>query len=98
MSKPLPALATRCVHAGEAADPLGSPHTPVYASTTFKFANTAELLDVVEGRKPGALYTRYGLGPEERARRGITDTMVRLSVGLEDVGDLIADLDQALAS
>lgn len=57
------ALATRCIHAGEIDDPHGSPHTPIYTSTTFKFASTADLLDVVDGRKPGSLYTRYGLNP-----------------------------------
>jgi len=41
--------------------------------------------------------THHGLTPEERARRGITDAMLRLSVGLEDADDLIADLEQALA-
>jgi len=56
-------LSTRCVHAGEIADAHGSPHTPVYTTTTFKFASTAELLDVVDGRKAGSLYTRYGLNP-----------------------------------
>ena len=40
--------------------------------------------------------THHGLTPEERARRGIVDGMVRLSVGLEDAEDLIADLKQAL--
>jgi cystathionine beta-lyase/cystathionine gamma-synthase len=34
---------------------------------------------------------------EERDRAGIDDGLIRLSVGLEDVEDLIADLDQALA-
>jgi cystathionine beta-lyase/cystathionine gamma-synthase len=34
---------------------------------------------------------------ERRAQLGITDNLVRLSVGIEDVEDLIADLDQALA-
>lgn len=34
--------------------------------------------------------------PEERRRRGITDGLLRLSVGLEDVDDLLADLEQAL--
>lgn len=34
--------------------------------------------------------------PEERARWGITDTLVRYSCGIEDAGDLIADLEQAL--
>jgi len=56
-------LDTRCVHAGELADAHGSPHTPTYTTTTFKFASTAELLDVVDGRKAGSLYTRYGLNP-----------------------------------
>lgn len=60
-------LATRCVHAGEGADPHGSPHVPVYDTTTFKFPSTAALLDVVEGRKAGALYTRYGLNPTLQA-------------------------------
>jgi cystathionine gamma-synthase len=40
--------------------------------------------------------THHGLTAEERARRGISDAMLRLSVGLEDAGDLIADLEQAL--
>lgn len=56
-------LSTRCVHAGEIKDPHGSPHTPVYTTTTFKFDSTADLLDVVDGRKTGSLYTRYGLNP-----------------------------------
>lgn len=56
-------FATRCVHAGELEDAHGSPHTPIYTTTTFKFPSTADLLDVVDGRKPGSLYTRYGLNP-----------------------------------
>jgi cystathionine beta-lyase/cystathionine gamma-synthase len=35
---------------------------------------------------------------EERAAAGITDDLVRLSLGLEDVEDLWADLDRALPS
>ena len=42
--------------------------------------------------------THHDLSPEARARRGITDTMIRVSVGLENADDLIADLDQALQS
>jgi cystathionine gamma-synthase len=60
-------LATNCVHAGEITDALGSPHTPIYTTTTFKFSSTADLLDVVEGRKAGSLYTRYGMNPTIRA-------------------------------
>jgi cystathionine beta-lyase/cystathionine gamma-synthase len=35
---------------------------------------------------------------EEKAHTGITDNMIRLSVGLEDTDDLIEDLRQALDS
>jgi cystathionine beta-lyase/cystathionine gamma-synthase len=60
-------LSTRCVHAGERRDAEGSPHTPIYNTTTFGFRSTADLLDVVEGRRPGNLYTRYGLNPTIRS-------------------------------
>ncbi len=60
-------LSTRCVHAGEAKDAEGSPHTPIYNTTTFGFRSTADLLDVVEGRRPGSLYTRYGMNPSIRS-------------------------------
>jgi cystathionine beta-lyase/cystathionine gamma-synthase len=33
----------------------------------------------------------------QREKLGITDGLIRLSVGIEDVADLMADLDQALA-
>jgi cystathionine gamma-synthase len=67
MTKESSHLATRCVHAGELDDAHGSPHTPLYSSTTFKFASTADIVDVVQGRKSAALYTRYGLNPTIRS-------------------------------
>jgi cystathionine beta-lyase/cystathionine gamma-synthase len=33
---------------------------------------------------------------EERVKRGLTDGLVRISVGIEDIEDIIADLKQAL--
>jgi cystathionine gamma-synthase len=60
---PCPALATRAIHGSTLKDAHGSPHVPIYTTTTFAFASTADLLDVVDGRKPGSLYTRYGLNP-----------------------------------
>jgi cystathionine beta-lyase/cystathionine gamma-synthase len=45
-----------------------------------------------------ATMTHAALGEEGRRRIGITDGMVRISVGIEDVEDIIADLDQALAA
>ena len=44
-----------------------------------------------------ASLTHRMVAPEERAAAGITDGLVRLSVGLEDVEDIIADLDRAMA-
>ena len=54
---------TRCVHAGEIDDAHGAPHTPIYNTTTFRFPSTAAVLDVLEGRRRGAIYTRYGFNP-----------------------------------
>jgi cystathionine gamma-lyase len=45
-----------------------------------------------------ALMTHSGLSPERRRALGIVDSLIRISVGIEDVDDLIADLDQALAA
>jgi cystathionine gamma-lyase len=44
-----------------------------------------------------ALMTHSGLSAERRRELGIGDSLIRLSVGIEDVQDLVADLDQALA-
>jgi methionine-gamma-lyase len=43
-----------------------------------------------------ASLTHRMVPPEERAASGITDGLVRLSVGLEDIEDIIGDLEQAL--
>jgi len=45
-----------------------------------------------------ATMTHAGLGTKGRAAIGITDGMVRISVGIEDVDDILDDLDQALAA
>jgi cystathionine gamma-lyase len=44
-----------------------------------------------------ATMTHVSIPPETRRAMGIGDDLIRLSVGIEDVTDLIADLDQALA-
>ena len=44
-----------------------------------------------------ASMTHASVPPERRAALGITDGLVRISAGIEDIADLIADLDQALA-
>ena len=45
-----------------------------------------------------ATTTHRQLGPEELAKAGVSEDMVRLSIGIEHVDDIIADLDQALAA
>lgn len=40
--------------------------------------------------------THHNVGPEGRAEMGVTDGMLRINVGLEDVDDLMEDVDQAL--
>lgn len=56
-------MTTRMIHSGFIKDALGSPHLPLYDTTTFKFDSTRQLLDVVEGKTDGFLYTRYGANP-----------------------------------
>ncbi len=40
--------------------------------------------------------THASVPPEKREQLGITDGLVRISVGIEDIEDIISDLDQAL--
>ena len=47
--------------------------------------------------QPG-IVSYYDTAPEDRRALGITDELVRLSVGIEDTDDLLADFEQALAS
>ena len=42
--------------------------------------------------------THSGVPKATRDRLGVTDSLVRISIGIEDPDDLIADLDQALAA
>ncbi|MCF8506825.1 MAG: PLP-dependent aspartate aminotransferase family protein [Caulobacter sp.] len=44
-----------------------------------------------------AIMTHASIPPEQRAAIGISDTLIRLSVGIEDCDDLLSDLAQALA-
>ena len=71
----------------------------------FRFMDALQLCCV--GTTVGDIYSQLlypaisshrALSPEERHRLGIGDGLVRLSVGIEDPEDLIADVEQALAS
>ena len=43
-----------------------------------------------------AIMTHASVPPEARAKLGISDSLVRLSIGIEDVPDLVNDLETAL--
>ncbi|TAN11526.1 MAG: PLP-dependent transferase [Burkholderiaceae bacterium] len=56
-------LSTLCVHGGETRDAEGALTTPLYDQSTFGFPSTQALLDTIDQRTPGNLYTRYGMNP-----------------------------------
>jgi len=63
-----------------------------------KLCGLAESLGAVETMiTHPATMTHAEVPAEDRIARGLTDGLVRLSVGIEDVADIIADLEQALA-
>jgi methionine-gamma-lyase len=62
------------------------------------FSRAASLGEVVSLVTHPASFSHKGVSAEERARLGIDEGLLRLSVGIEDVADLEADLRQALAS
>ena len=64
----------------------------------FKMFSLAESLGGVESLvgHPSTM-THASIPREERLKVGLTDSLIRLSVGIEDIEDLMADLDQALS-
>jgi cystathionine beta-lyase/cystathionine gamma-synthase len=60
------------------------------------FALTASLGSTESLVMPPQLVGSRDFTPEQARQSGLTPSTVRLSIGLEDVGDLIADIDQAL--
>ena len=76
----------------------GDVQSGINLMNTVKLCLLAESLGAVETMitHPASM-THASLAPEVRRKRGLTDTLVRLSVGIEDVEDIIEDLSQALA-
>jgi len=69
----------------------------------FKIFNELELIDISNNLGDTksiithpATTTHYSLGEEGRKEAGIPDGMIRLSVGLENVDDIISDIDNAM--
>ncbi len=73
------------------------------AERAFAFAKATKLFSLAESLGGvesligiPARMTHGSIPPEERARRGITDNLIRLSVGIEDADDLVEDVRAAL--
>ena len=71
---------------------------------TFKFLENTKLFTLAESlggveslvNHPVTM-SHASIPEQERLKIGITDSLVRLSVGIEDIEDLFADLEQALS-
>ena len=71
----------------------------------FRFLNVLDLVKLAvslgrtesTGRAPGTM-THGDVASEDRERMGICASMVRLSVGVEDYEDIIADVEQTLGA
>jgi len=71
----------------------------------FKFMNAMQIITISNNlgdtkslATHPATTTHMRIGAEERAKLGISDGVIRLSVGLEDVQDLIEDITRSLAA
>jgi cystathionine gamma-lyase len=75
----------------------GPPERALEFATRLRYFSLAESLGGVESLvcHPGRM-THGSIPKEERERRGISDGLLRLSVGVEDASDLLDDLRQAL--
>jgi len=98
-------------HHAIAMDQMGSGGTVVSLevgggqAAAFRFLNALKIVKISNNLGDAksivthpATTTHQRLAPEQRDRLGITPGLVRLSLGLEDGGDLLADLQQALAA
>jgi cystathionine gamma-lyase len=72
-------------------------------ATAIQFMESVELFSLAESlggvesliNHPASM-THASIPKEERIKNGLSDSLIRLSIGVEDVEDLIADLDKAL--
>jgi O-acetylhomoserine (thiol)-lyase len=69
-----------------------------FVDATQLFSHLANIGDAKSLVIHPASTTHSQLTPEEQIQTGTTDEYIRLSIGLEDVEDLIADIDQALTA
>lgn len=99
-SHPQHALATRQMKAGGS---IVAFELPGGKEAAFRFLDALRIFDISNNlgdtkslATHPATTTHYNIGPEARAQLGIGDGLVRLSIGLEDVDDLVTDVERAL--
>ncbi|HEY0976251.1 MAG TPA: PLP-dependent transferase, partial [Flavobacteriales bacterium] len=66
------------------------------STTVFTLAESLGGVESLSGHP--ASMTHASIPREERLKNGLDDTLIRLSVGVEDVQDLLADLERALTA
>jgi cystathionine gamma-synthase len=77
----------------------GRPHRVDHVLKTLRWFTLAESLGGVESlvAHPASM-THASMTPEARRRAGITDGVIRLSIGIEEPEDLVADLAETLGT
>jgi cystathionine beta-lyase/cystathionine gamma-synthase len=76
---------------------VGSPDEARRVLNRFRLMTLAESLGGVETLVcHPATMTHASVPPERRAAIGLSDSLIRISAGIEDIDDLKEDLDQAL--
>ncbi len=75
-------------------DSLEAANNLLSATKLFSLAESLGGVESLIGHP--ASMTHASIPREERIRNGLTDSLIRLSVGIEDADDLIEDLDQAI--
>jgi len=94
-------FSTRSVHAGEETDPTsGSVVTPIYQTSTFAFPSTKVLLEVMQRKREGNVYTRWWNPTNQAAEKKIADLesgegALLFSSGMAAISSMILSVVQA---
>ena len=87
---------TKCVQSGYTPGNGEPRQIPIIQSTTFRYDTSEDMGKLFDLEAEGYFYTRLQNPTNDYVAAGIPAGLVRMSCGLEDKEDLIADLAQAL--
>ena len=77
----------------------GEPNSVAVSSPSLSSARTVKTAHTAHAHRTHPASTTHSqLSSEEQIQSGVTEGYVRLSIGIEHIDDIIADLDQALAA